>query len=88
MNDEPRRGARPSRPQLVLIDTVSVAAVAFVVVATVELLRDGVGTGNPLDPWRAMGRILSDPTTWRIVALSGALAGTVATLAAVLTRHR
>jgi ABC-type Fe3+ transport system permease subunit len=83
----PQRGGRPTRPRLVVAVTVAAAAVAFVVVLAVGLLRDGVGTGDPLDQWRGVGRVLTDPTTWRIVALSAVLGGAVATLA-VLARRR
>lgn len=81
-------GRRPSRPQLVVVATVATAAVAFVVVLAVGLFREGVGTGDPLDPWRTVGSVLSDPRTWRIVALSAVFGAAVATLVAVLTRRR
>jgi ABC-type Fe3+ transport system permease subunit len=84
----PQRRGRPSRPELVVVLTVAAAAIAFVVVLTVGLLDEGVGTGDPRDPWRGVVRILSDPTTWRIVALSAALVGVVATLVALVTRRR
>jgi ABC-type Fe3+ transport system permease subunit len=86
MSPDPAR-RRPSTAQLTLTIAVGAAAIAFVVVVAVGLLRDGVGTGDPLDPWRALGRVLTDPTTWRIVGLSAALGAAATALARLLGRR-
>lgn len=85
--DPARPRPRPSTPQLTLTIAVGAAAVAFVVVVAVGLLRDGVGTGDPLDPWRALGRVLTDPTTWRVVGLSAVLGAAATALARLLSRR-
>jgi ABC-type Fe3+ transport system permease subunit len=79
---------RPTRPRLALVVAVGAAAIALVVVLTVGLLRDGVGTGDPLDPWRAVGRVLTDPAAWRIVGLSAVLGAAVTSLVGLLGRGR
>ncbi|GAA1715886.1 hypothetical protein GCM10009809_10030 [Isoptericola hypogeus] len=82
------RRQRPTPGQMVLVVAVGAAAIAFVIVMTVGLLRDGVGTGNPLDYWRAVGRELTEPTNWRIVGLSAALGAGVTALVGAFTRRR
>jgi ABC-type Fe3+ transport system permease subunit len=79
---------RPTRARLALVVAVGAAAIALVVVLTVGLLRDGVGTGDPLDPWRAVGRVLTDPAAWRIVGLSAVLGAAVTSLVGLLGRGR
>lgn len=71
---------RPRRGERTVVVAVGAAAVALVVVVTVGLLRDGVGTGDPLDPWRALGRVLTDPAAWRVVGLAAALGAAVTAL--------
>jgi hypothetical protein len=86
VSPEPVR--RPPTPgQLVFVVALGAAAIAFIVVVTVGMLRDGVGTGDPLAPWRGLGRTLTDPTTWRIVGLAAAL-GAAATALVALVRRR
>ncbi|WP_402462034.1 hypothetical protein [Isoptericola aurantiacus] len=70
------RGARLSWWQLVVVLAVAGAAIAFVVTYAVGVVSDGAGTGDPADFYRAVGRELTDPTTWRVTAV-GALVGAV-----------
>jgi len=71
----------------VAVVAVGAGAIAFVVVMATALLRDGVGTGDPLDYWRTVGRGLTDPTTWRIVGLSAAVGAGVTALVGAFTRR-
>ncbi len=80
------RRQRPTLGQLVVVVAIGAAAIAFVVVMAVGLLRDGVGTGDPFDYWRAIGRELTEPATWRIVGLSAALGAGVTALVGAFTR--
>lgn len=80
-------GPRIPVGRLTVAVAIGAAAVALVVVLTVGLLRDGVGTGDPADVWRGLGRVLTDPTTWRVVGLSAALGAAVAALVGVLARR-
>lgn len=73
------RRERPGLWQLVVVVALGAAAIVFVVAMTVTLLLDGVGTGDPADYVRAIGRGLSDAGTWRAVA-TGAVVGAVGTL--------
>jgi hypothetical protein len=79
---------RPTTGQLTLVVAIGAAAIAFVVVMAVGVLRDGVGTGDPFDYWRAIGRELTDPVNWRIVALSAALGAAVTALVGTFSRRR
>ncbi|CAM3478461.1 hypothetical protein [Isoptericola cucumis] len=81
------RRQRPTLWQLTVVVAVAAAAIAFVIVMAVGLLRDGVGTGDPLDYWRAVGRGLTDPVTWRIVGLSAALGAGVTALVGAFSRR-
>jgi len=70
----------PGPWQLAVACAVGAAAIGLVVAVTVRLLRDGAGTGDPLDVVRALGDGLSDATTWQVVgwcALAGAAVGGV-----------
>ncbi len=86
MSPEPVRKP-PTLGQLVFVVALGAGAIAFIVVVTVGLLRDGVGTGDPLDPWRGLGRTLTDPTTWRIVGLAAALGAAAAALLGLVSRR-
>ncbi|MCK9792665.1 hypothetical protein M1843_02765 [Isoptericola sp. 4D.3] len=72
------RRDRPELWQLAVVVAVGAAAIAFVVIVAAGVLRDGAGTGDPLDPWRAIGRELTDAGNWRIIGLS-AVAGAAVT---------
>jgi len=72
------RRTRPELWQMVVVVAVGAAAIAFVILVAVGVLRDGVGTGDPLDYWRAIGRELTDADNWRVIGLS-ALAGAAVT---------
>ncbi|MGC5167661.1 hypothetical protein [Luteimicrobium sp. DT211] len=72
------RRARPEPWQMAVVGAVGGAAIGFVVVMTGWLLREGTGTGDPFDYFRAVGAGLSDGTTWRVVGWCG-LAGAAVT---------
>ncbi|MCA5895069.1 hypothetical protein LEP48_17200 [Isoptericola sp. NEAU-Y5] len=78
---------RPTPGQMVLVMAIGAAAIAFVVVVTLGLLGDGVGTGNPLDYYRAIGRELTDPGNWRVIGLSAAAGAGVTALVLLLARR-
>jgi hypothetical protein len=83
------RREAPGPWQLAAAGAVGGAAIGLVVAVTVRLLRDGAGTGDPLDVFRALGDALSDATTWQVVgwcALGGAVVAGV--LGAVGRRRR
>ncbi|MFC8731955.1 hypothetical protein ACFT5B_05800 [Luteimicrobium sp. NPDC057192] len=70
------RREAPGPWQLAVAGALGAAAIGLVVAVTVRLVRDGAGTGDPLDVFRALGDGLSDPTTWQVVgwcALGGAV---------------
>ncbi|MFI2103632.1 hypothetical protein ACH436_10080 [Isoptericola sp. NPDC019693] len=82
---------RPTRPepwQLVVVVAVGAAAIAFVILMTAGALSDGVGTGDPLDYWRAIGRELTDVGNWRIIGLSALAGAAVTALVLAVTRRR
>lgn len=70
--------ARPTWWQVVVVGAVGGAAIGFVVAMTGRILRDGTGTGDPFDYFRAIGSGLSSASTWQVVGWS-ALAGAVLT---------
>lgn len=83
----PRRD-RPKPWQMTVVVAVGAAAIAFVVMLAVGVLRDGVGTGNPLDYWSALGRELTDPVNWRVVGLCALLGAVVTAVVEAVVRLR
>lgn len=83
-----RRPARPTWWQLLVVLAVGGAAIAFVVTFTVGVVTDGAGTGHPADLYRAMGRELTDPATWRVVATGGLVGAAVGAVVALARRTR
>ncbi|MFC8597935.1 MULTISPECIES: hypothetical protein [unclassified Isoptericola] len=81
------RRQRPEPWQLVVVMAIGGAAIAFVIVVTAGVLSDGVGTGVPLDFYRAIGRELTDPATWRVVGLSALAAAAVTAVVLAVTRR-
>jgi hypothetical protein len=81
-------GARPTWWQLVVVLAVAGAAIAFVVTYTVGVVSDGAGTGDPADFYRAIGRELTDPATWRVVAAGGLVGAAAGVVVALVRRGR
>ncbi|MFE6969089.1 hypothetical protein [Isoptericola sp. NPDC057653] len=81
------RRRRPEPWQLVVVTAIGGAAIAFVIVVVTGVLADGVGTGDPLDFYRAIGRELTDPATWRVVGLSAVVVAAVTAVVLAFTRR-
>lgn len=80
--------APPSgRPRAVLaaLAATGAAAVALVADLGTVMVMTGAGTGDPLDPWRAAGGVLSTPYTWLAAGVAVAV-GAAATAALARTR--
>jgi len=71
---------------MAVVGGVGAAAIAFVVIMTGHLLRDGTGTGDPFDYFRALGDGLSDPATWKVVGWCAVGGAVVAGLAEAVGR--
>ncbi|GAB3102924.1 hypothetical protein [Isoptericola nanjingensis] len=82
------RRNRPELWQMVVVVAVAAAAIAFVILMAAGVLRDGVGTGDPLDYWRAIGRELTDAANWRIIGLSALAGAAVTAVAGAISRWR
>jgi hypothetical protein len=82
------RATRPTWWQLVVVLAVGVAAIAFVVTFTAGVVTDGAGTGDPADFYRAIGRELTDPATWRVVATGGLVGAVAGGVVALVRRSR
>ncbi|WP_166845547.1 hypothetical protein [Isoptericola sp. BMS4] len=82
------RRSRPTPWQMTVVGAVAAAAIAFVVMLAVGVLRDGVGTGNPLDYWAALGRELTDPVNWRVVGVCALLGAAVTALIELVAHLR
>ena len=78
---------RPELWQLVIVVAVGAAAIAFVILVAAGVLADGVGTGNPLDYWRAIGRELTDGGNWRVIGLSALGGAVVAAVVGAVARR-
>ena len=65
-----------SRPELVVAGAIGGGLIVWVIVVFGTVLFTGTGTGNFLDPWRALGRVLMTGSTW-LIAAGGAVVGGV-----------
>ncbi|QAY64368.1 hypothetical protein ET495_15425 [Xylanimonas allomyrinae] len=78
----------PTPGRLVLAFAVGAAAVAFAVVVAARMFDGGVGTGDPLDPPRALAGVLADGGTWLVTFAAGAAGGVVGGFVALMRRRR
>lgn len=65
-----------STPQLVVAGAIGGGLIVWVLVVFGSVLLTGAGTGDFLDPYRALGRVLTTGSTW-LIAAGGAVAGGV-----------
>ena len=65
-----------NRADLVVAGVIGGGLIVWVVVVFGTVLVTGAGTGNFLDPWRALARVLTTGSTW-LATLGGAVAGGV-----------
>lgn len=65
-----------STPELVVAGAIGGGLIVWVIVVFGTVLLTGAGTGDFLDPWRALGRVLTTGSTW-LAAAGGAVAGGV-----------
>jgi hypothetical protein len=67
-------GRARNRADLVVAGVIGGALIVWVVVVFGTVLVTGAGTGNFLDPWRALWGVLTAGSTWLATA-GGAVAG-------------
>jgi ABC-type Fe3+ transport system permease subunit len=77
---------RPKPWQMVVVGAVGAAAIGFIVVMAAKLLRDGTGTGDPFDYFRALREGLSAAHTWHVVGWSALAGAAVTALVEVLVQ--
>ncbi|GAA4697847.1 hypothetical protein APR04_005028 [Promicromonospora umidemergens] len=63
-----------SRPELVVAGAIGGGLIVWVLVVFGTVLFTGTGTGDFLDPWRALWRVLMTGSTW-LIAAGGAVVG-------------
>ncbi|GGM33713.1 hypothetical protein ACFQBY_07365 [Promicromonospora citrea] len=73
-------GPRRTRAQVVVAWAIGGFAIVWVLVVFGTVLVTGTGTGNFFDPWRALGRVLVQGSTWAAAAGGAVVGGVVAAI--------